>query len=63
MKDFLSALIDILVWDSDEVKHLLEEIKPQLLNILQIKLWSAGHLPFFWANVEKTHRRIKAHHS
>jgi chromosome segregation ATPase len=63
MKDFLSAPIDILVWDSDEVKHLLEEIKPQLPNILQIKLWSAGHLPFFQANVEKTHRRIEAHHS
>jgi hypothetical protein len=27
MKDLLSVLIDILVWDSDEVK-LLEEIKP-----------------------------------
>jgi hypothetical protein len=28
MKDLLSASIDILVWDSDEVKHLFEEIQP-----------------------------------
>jgi hypothetical protein len=28
MKDLLSALIDILVRDSDEVKHLFKEIKP-----------------------------------
>jgi hypothetical protein len=53
MKDLLSAPIDILVQDSDEMKHLLEEIQPQLLEVLQIKLWSAGHLPFFWAKVEK----------
>jgi chromosome segregation ATPase len=42
------------------VKHLFEEIKPQLLEVLQIKLWLAGHLPFFWAKVEKARRRIKA---
>jgi hypothetical protein len=45
------------------VKHLLEEIKPQLPKDLQIKLWPAGHLPFFRAKVEKAHHRIKAHHS
>jgi hypothetical protein len=28
MKDMLSALIDTLVQDSDEVKHLFKEIKP-----------------------------------
>jgi hypothetical protein len=38
MKDLLFALIDILVRDSDEVKNLFEEIKPQLLKVLQIKL-------------------------
>jgi hypothetical protein len=63
MKDLLSTLIDILVWDSDEVKHLFEEIKPQLLEVLQIKLWPAGHLPFFRAKVKKAHCRIEAHHS
>jgi hypothetical protein len=47
MKDLLSALIDILVRDSDEVKNLFDEIKPQLLEVLQIKLWLVGHLPFF----------------
>jgi hypothetical protein len=53
MKDLLSALIDTLVWDSDEMKQLFEEIQPQLPEVLQIKLWPAGHLPFFWAKVEK----------
>jgi chromosome segregation ATPase len=42
------------------MKHLFEEIKPQLLEVLQIKLWSAGRLPFFRAKVEKAHRRIEA---
>jgi hypothetical protein len=63
MKDLLSAPIDILVRDSDEVKHLFEEIKPLLPEVLQIKLWPAGHLPFFQAKVEKAHRRIEARHS
>jgi hypothetical protein len=45
------------------VKHLFEEIKPQLPKVLQIKLWSAGHLPFFWANVEKARRRIETRRS
>jgi hypothetical protein len=63
MKDLLSALIDILVWDSDEVNHLFQEIKPRLLEVLQIKLWPAGHLPFFRDKVEKAHRRIEARHS
>jgi predicted nuclease with TOPRIM domain len=63
MKDLLSALIDALVQDSDEIKHLFEEIKPQLPEVLQIKLWLAGHLPFFWAKVEKARRRIEAHSS
>jgi hypothetical protein len=63
MKDLLSAPIDILVWESDEVKYLFEEIKPQLPEVLQIKLWPAGHLPFFFEKVEKAHRSIKARHS
>jgi hypothetical protein len=40
-----------------------EEIKPQLLKVFQIKLWPAGHLPFFRAKVEKACRRIEARHS
>jgi hypothetical protein len=38
MKDLLSAPIDTLVLDSEEMKHLLEEIQPQLSEVLQIKL-------------------------
>jgi hypothetical protein len=38
MKDLHSAPIDTLVQDSDKVKHLFEEIKPQLPEVLQIKL-------------------------
>jgi hypothetical protein len=60
MKDLLSTPIDTSVQDSDEMKHLLAEIQPQLPEVLQIKLWPVGHLPFFWAQVEKARRRIKA---
>jgi hypothetical protein len=63
MKDLLSAPIDTLVQDSDKMKQLFEEIKPQLPEVLQIKLWLTGHLPFFQAKVEKARRRIEACHS
>jgi hypothetical protein len=63
MKDLLSTSIDTLVLDSDEIKHLLEEIQPQLPEVLQIKLWPPGHLPFFQAKVEKARRRIEARRS
>jgi chromosome segregation ATPase len=63
MEDLLSAPIDILVQDSDEMKHLFEEIQPQLPEVLQIKLWPVGHLPFFRAKVEKAHHRIEARRS
>jgi hypothetical protein len=52
-----------LVQDSDEVRQILEEIKPQLPEILQLKLWPTGHLPFFRARVEKARQRIEAHRS
>jgi hypothetical protein len=63
MKDLLSAPIDTLVQDSDKVKHLFEEIKPQVLEVLQIKLWPAEHLPFFRAKVVKARHRIEARRS
>jgi hypothetical protein len=63
MKDMLSAPIDTVVQDSDKMKHLFEEIQPQLPEVLQIKLWPAKHLPFFRAKVEKAHRRIEARRS
>jgi hypothetical protein len=59
MKDLLSTPIDTLVQDSDEMKHLFEEIKPHLSEVLQIKLWPAEHLPFFQAKVEKARHRIE----
>jgi hypothetical protein len=45
------------------MKHLLEEIQPQLPEVLQIKLWSAGHLPYFWTKVGKARHRIEARRS
>jgi hypothetical protein len=63
MKDLLSVPIDTLVQDSDEMEHLLAEIQLLLSEVLQIKLWSAGHLPFFRAQVEKAHCRIEARRS
>jgi hypothetical protein len=45
------------------MKHLFEENKPQLLEVLQIKLWPAGHLPFFRAKVEKARCRIETRRS
>jgi hypothetical protein len=38
MKDLLSAPIDTLVQDPNEMKPLFEEIQPQLPEVLQIKL-------------------------
>jgi hypothetical protein len=52
-----------LVQDFDEVRQILEEIKPQLSEILQLKLWPTGHLPFFRAKVEKARQRIEARRS
>jgi hypothetical protein len=62
-KGLLSVSIDALVQDCDGVRQILEEIKPQLPEDLQIKLWPTGHLPFFRAKVEKARQRIEAHHS
>jgi hypothetical protein len=60
IKGLLSVPIDALVQDSNEVRQILEEIRPQLMEDLQIKLWLTGHLPFFWAKVEKARHRIEA---
>jgi hypothetical protein len=62
-KDLLSASIDALVRDSDAVRQIIEEIKPQLPEVLQIKLWPTGHLPFFRAKVEQAWQRIEARRS
>jgi hypothetical protein len=63
VKGLLSAMIDALVEDSDAVRQILEEIKSQLPEVLQIKLWPTGHLPFFRAKVEQARHRIEARRS
>jgi hypothetical protein len=45
------------------VRQILKEIKSQLPEVLQIKLWPTGHLPFFRAKVEQARQKIEAHRS
>jgi hypothetical protein len=45
------------------VRQILKEIKSQLPEVLQIKLWPTGHLPFFWARVEQARHRIELRRS
>ena len=52
IKNLLSAPISNLVDDSSEIKKILEQIESQILESLQVKLWPAGHLPFFRAEVK-----------
>jgi hypothetical protein len=63
VRALLSSPIDALVQDFEEVKCILEEINPHLLEALQVRLWPAGHLPFFHMKVEVAHQRIEARHS
>ena len=57
INSLLSAPIGTLVNDSEEIKHILEQIEPQLPESLQVKLWPAGHLPFFLAEVKMAQQR------
>ena len=52
IKNLLSAPISTLVDDSSEIQKVLEQIESQLLESLRVKLWPAGHLPFFRAEVK-----------
>ena len=52
IKDLLSAPITALVDDSSKIKEILEQIESRLPELLQVKLWPAGHLPFFRAEVK-----------
>ena len=52
IKDLLSAPIITLVDDSSEIQKVLEQIESQLPESLRVKLWPAGHLPFFRAEVK-----------
>ena len=63
IKNLLSAPISTLVDDSSEIKKILEQIESQLLESLQVKLWPAGHLPFFRAEVKAAQQIIELRHS
>ena len=63
IKDLLSAPITALVDNSSNIKNIFEQIKSQLPEPLQIKLWPASNLPFFQVEVNKARQRIEARHS
>ena len=52
IKGLLYAPIGTLVNDSKETQTILEQIESQLPESLQVKLWPAGQLPFFRAEVK-----------
>ena len=58
IKDLLSAPITALVDDSSKIKEILEQIES-----LYVKLWPAGHLLFFRAEVKAAQQRIEARRS
>ena len=62
IKDLLSAPITALVDDSSKIKEILEQIESQLPELLRVKLWPAGHLPFFRAEVKAAQQRIERRH-
>ena len=57
IKGLLSAPISTAVDDSRELQKILEQIEFQLLESLRVKLWPAGHLPFFRAEVKAAQQR------
>ena len=63
IKDLLSAPITALVDDSSKIKEILEQIETQLPESLQVKLWPAGYLLFFQAEVKAAQQRIEARRS
>jgi len=60
IKDLLSTPITALVDDSSKIKEILEQIESRLPELLRVKLWPAGHLPFFRAEVKTAQQRIEA---
>src|SRR6185503_5447429 len=63
IKDLLSAPINILVDDSSKIKEILEQIETQLPESLRVKLWPAGYLLFFRAEVKAAQQSIELRHS
>jgi len=61
--NLLSAPISTLVDDSSEIQKVLKQIESQLPESLRVKLWPAGHLPFFRAEVKAAQQRIELRHS
>ena len=59
IKGLLSAPISTLVDDSSEIQKVLKQIESQLPESLRVKLWPAGHLPFFRAEVKAAQQRIE----
>ena len=59
IKDLLSAPITTLVDDSSKIRKALEQIESQLPESLKVKLWPAGHLPFFRAEVKAAQQRME----
>ena len=54
IKNLLSAPISTLVDDSREIQKIMEQIESQLPESLRVKLWLAGHLPFFSGRSESS---------
>ena len=63
VKDLLSAPVTSLVEDSSQIREVLVQIKAQLPEPLQAKLWPAGHLPYFQIEVKAAQQRIEARKS
>jgi len=63
IKNLLYAPISTLVDDSSEIQKILEQIESQLPESLRVKLWPAGHLPFFREEVKAAQQRIELRHS
>jgi len=59
IKNLLSTPISTLVDNSSEIQKVLEQIESQLPESLWVKLWPAGHLPFFRAEVKAAQQRIE----
>ena len=63
INNLLSAPLSTLVDDSSEIQKVLKQIESQLPESLRVKLWPAGHLPFFRVEVKVAQQRIELCHS
>lgn len=63
VKGLLSAPIETLVRDSEEVRRTLEEIEPELPEALHARVWPTGFFPFYKGKLMSARRRIEARRS